>query len=108
MKIVEPVQEQRVGAPARWSLSQCVKRAPRKQLRVDAVKTPELVGVAEIQRGHVTGVPGAPGILAAPAAHRAREAIGAHERAFELGYELAGRRRKASRLGRPRERPERC
>jgi hypothetical protein len=105
VKVVEAVDEQRRGLPARGLGAQRVERAPGERLGVDQPRSRQSLVVAAVDRDEVLRV-GPARALARPAPQRAREAAGVERGvavvAAHLGDEARGgldEARLARRLG---------
>ena len=95
-QVVEPVQEDRAGAPGGGALAQGVERRPRQALAVDGAEALEAAVVGGEHGGELARVGGRLG----PVAQRLREARGADERAAELREQRPGGGGEAGSAGR--------
>ena len=106
MQIVESVEEDRLAAPPRRRGTKRVERSPRMEFGVYTAELAQAGRIGAVDGCHVPGVGVAARILRRPTVHGRRKPLGRHERALELGDQLARRVREARRAGRLAQRVE--
>ena len=89
-EVIKAIEEHGLGSPAMRLRAQGIQGPPRIELAVHPAEAVELAHVVAVQAAHLVGVGRPPDVLSRPGAQAGDEPPRIHERALQLGDQLAG------------------